>query len=138
MGFPAWRHSPSHPPEISQRTVVPEQTAIAHFIQLGNPHPVFICRDMLGFDVHGDLGEIEIGSDPRRRSDAGGFENIQNDGPGQLPSGHLKGFQITGGVNEHLINGIDMDVLRSRVFEIDLIDPGAPLDVVGHPGRSTM
>ena len=39
-------------------------------------------------------------------------------------------------VHEHLVDGVDHDVLRRDVLEVDLIDAGAVLHVVRHPRRS--
>ena len=52
------------------------------------------------------LGQIQVGAHPRRGGDAGGLQNVQDDGTGQFPGGHLVGIQIVGDVHEHLVDGV--------------------------------
>ena len=47
----------------------------------------------------------------------------------------LVGVQVVRHVHEHLVNGIDHNVLRRDVLEVDLIDAGAVLHVIRHSGR---
>ena len=91
---------------------------------------------MLGHDVHGDLGQIQVGAHARCGGDAGGLQNVQDDGPGQLPCRHLVGVQVVGDIHEHLVDGVGVDVLRSDIFQIHLIDSRTPINVVCHPGQS--
>ena len=49
--------------------------------------------------------------------------------------GHIVGFQVTGQVDEHLVDGVDMDVLRRDILEIDVVHLGAAPDVMGHARR---
>ena len=44
-------------------------------------------------------------------------------------------FQVVGGVDEHLVDGVDMDILRGRVLEIDVIDARAVVHIIRHAGR---
>ena len=128
--------APAHPPEVGEGAVGPQLLPVTHFVKFSDSHPIFIGGHMLGFDIHGNFGQVEIWSNPSRGSDAGGFQNVQDDGPGIFPSGHSEGLKVAGGVDKHLVNGIDMDVLRSSILEVHLVDPGAPFDIVSHPGRS--
>lgn len=68
--------------------MVPERPAVAHLVQLRNADAVLIRRDVLGPDVHGDLGQVQVGADARRGGDAGDPENVQEHRPGQLPGRH--------------------------------------------------
>ena len=122
-------------PEISERAVAPQEPPIGHFVQLGYTNSVFIRMNMLRYNVHGHLGQIQVRAHSRRGGDTSSFQNIQDDGSGQFPCCHLVGIQVVGNVHEHLINAVGIDVLRSNVFQIYLIDPRAPIDIVGHPGR---
>ena len=45
------------------------------------------------------------------------------------------GIQVVRHVHEHLVDGVDYDVLRRDILEVDLIDAGAVLHVVRHPRR---
>ena len=125
----------AHPPEVGKGPVGPQLLPVTHLVQLGNAHPVLIRLDVLGPDVHGDLGQIQVGAHARRGGDAGGLEDVQDDGPGQLPGRHLVGVQIVGQIHEHLVNRVGEDVLRGHILQIDAVDFCAPVNVVGHPGR---
>ena len=125
----------AHPPEVGEGPVIPKQLPIGHLIQLGDPHPERVGLDLLGHDVHGDLGQVQVRAHARRGGDAGGFQDIQDHGPGQLPGGHVVGVQVIGQVHEHLVNGVGEDVLRRHIFQIDAVDFRAPVNVLCHPGR---
>ena len=135
MGLQLGRVALAHPPEVGEGPVTPQQPPVGHFIQLGDAHPVLVRVDVLGHDIHGHLGQVQIGAHTRRGGDAGGFQNIQDDGPGQLPGSHPISVQVVGQVHEHLVDGVGIDVLRCHIFQIDAVDLGAPVDIVGHPGR---
>ena len=49
--------------------------------------------------------------------------------------GHLIAVKIVGSINENLVDGIGVDVLRRNVLQIDLVYPCAVFNVVGHPRR---
>ena len=125
----------AHPPEVRQGAVIPELFSVTHFIQLGNTDAVLVRRNVLRHDVHGHLAEIEICTDARRGGDAGGSQDIQDHGLRQLTGGHPVGWEVAGDVHHHLVDGVDMDVLRGDVFQVDVVDLGADLDVPRHPGR---
>ena len=114
--------------------MAPQILPVSPLVQLGNSDAVFIRLDVLGPNVHGNLGQVQIGPHPRRSGDAGGFQNIQNDGPGQLPGGHVVGVQVVGHIHEHLVNAVREDILRGDILQIHAVNFGAPVDVVGHPG----
>ena len=125
----------SHPPEVGERTVGPEKPPICHLIQLGDANTIFICMDMLGHNIHGNLGQIQIRTNACRSSDARRFQNVENDLPGELTGRQMVGLQITGGVNKYLINAVWIDVLRRNMLEVHAVDAGAPVNIVGHSGR---
>ena len=120
------------PPEIRQRPVLPELLAVALLVQLGNAHAVRVRLDPLGHDIHGDLAEIEIRADPGRRRDPGLPKHVRDHPPGQLPCRQAVGLQIGRCVNEHLVDRIDVNVLRGDIAQIDLIDPRADVDIPRH------
>ena len=47
----------------------------------------------------------------------------------------LVSIQVVRHVHEHLVDGVDYDVLRRDILEVDLIDAGAVLHVIRHSGR---
>ena len=133
--FQLFRDPASHAPEVPERPVGPEAAPVAHLIQLRDPHAVLVRFLMLCQHVHGDLREVEIGPDACGGGDARFQEDLQNQLFRQLPAGHAIGLQVLGCVDQHLVDGVDVDVLGSDVPEIDLVDAGAVLHVQGHAGR---
>ena len=93
----------SHPPEVGEGAVVPQQAAVAQLIHLGDADAAFIRLGVLGPDVHGHLRQIKVGADARRGGDAGGVQYVQHDLPGQLPGGELVGGQVVGHIHQHFI-----------------------------------
>ena len=136
MGLQLLLISFSHAPEIRQRLMGPENLPVRHFIQRPDPHSVFIRRNMLRHNVHGDFAEIEIRADSRSGGDSRILKYIQDHFPRQLFRCHLICFQIMSGVDKHLINRIHMDILRRNIFQINFVDSGAVFHIKGHPGRS--
>ena len=128
-------NSAAYAPEIRERPMRPELTPEFHFIELRNADTVFIRRDVLRDDVHCGLAEKEVGADSGGRRDAGGFQNLQNDFSGEVVCSEPVDLHIIGDVQKHFIDGVDYDVFRSDVFQINLIDAGAVLHVECHPGR---
>ena len=135
MGLQLFGVASSYPPEICQGPVGPEKPSIGHLIQLGDPHSILICRDMLCHNIHGNFAQIQVGADTCRSRDSDGLKHIQDHPPGQLRGAGLIGFQIIGDVHKYLINGIDVDILRSNIFQIDLIDFSADLHIFRHLRR---
>ena len=113
----------------------PQGAAVAHLVQLRDAHPVLVGLGVLGADVHGHLRQVEVGAHAPGGGDAHGALDVQNHPGGQLLGGEAVGVQVTGHVHEHLVDGVDMDVLRGHIFKIDLVDLCTVLHVQGHPGR---
>ena len=97
----------SHPPEVGQRAMHPKLSAVAHFIQLRDPDTALIRRDVFGHDVHSDLAKIEVCADLRGRGDPRCAQHIKDHGSCQFPRRHVILPKVTGGVDHHLINGVD-------------------------------
>ena len=125
----------SDTPEVGQGAVCPKLSAVAHFIQLRDPDAALIRRDVFGHDVHSDLAKIKVCADPRGRGDPRCAQHIKDHGSSQFPRRHVIRPKITGGVDHHLINGVDMDVLWGDVLEVDVVDLGANLNILRHLGR---
>ena len=114
--------------------MAPQQPAVAHLIQLRDPHSVFIRRQMLRHNVHSNFGKIQIGTNPCRTGDARSFQHIPDNLRCQLSCRHLVRIQIAGHIHKHLVYGIHMDILRSRVFQINIINTAAVLQIQCHSG----
>ena len=116
--------------------MVPKLLAITHLVQFGDAHTVFVGGYVLGNDVHGHLAEVEVGSDAGGGGDARLAQHMRNHAPSQFVGAYLVCSQIVGDIHEHLVDGVDMDVLGGYVLEVDAIDACAVVDVVGHARRS--
>ena len=77
VGLQPARVALAHPPEVRQRPVRPEQAAVALLRELGDADAVPVGPDMLGHDIHGNLGQIQVAPHSRRSGNAGGVQNIQ-------------------------------------------------------------
>ena len=90
---------------------------------------------MLRHNIHCHFAEEKIRADSGGCCYAGCFQHIEDDLHGEVMGRELVGVQVVRHIQEHLVDGVDHDVLRRNVLEIDLIDAGAILHVVRHPGR---
>ena len=115
------RIPPAHPPEIRQRPVIPQRSAVAHLIQLRDADPVLIRRHVLGRDVHGNLGKIKICSDAGGGGDAGLRQDRPDHPEGQFMGRRLIDMQVVGHIDEHLVDGIDVNILLGNEAQIDLV-----------------
>ena len=122
-------------PEICQRAVRPKLLTVAHFVKLRNADAIFVRLHMLRHNVHSDLAEIEIAADARRGRDARGAQHIEDHGLRQLAGGHMIRLEVAGHIHHHLVDGVDVDVLGRDVFEIDIVDLRADLNVFRHLRR---
>ena len=123
-----------HTPKIRKRPVPPQKPPITQLVQLRDPHSILVRWDLLGHDVHSDFTKVKIGADPGGGRDPGLRQHLPDQLPGQLMGCHMIGLEIGRGIDEHLIDGIDMDILRCDIPQIHLIDPGTALDIMPHPG----
>ena len=123
------------PPKICQRLVFPQQAAVALLIQFGNAHAVFVRRDMLCLHVHRHLGKIQIAANARRGGDAGHAQDLQDQLHGKIVGSKVVQLQIGRCINEYLINGIAVDILRRDKLQINAVDLGAFGDIMAHLRR---
>ena len=91
---------------------------------------------MLCYDVHCYLTQIKVCSYTRRSSYSGSIQHILDNLSCQLSCRHLISIQISGNIHKHLVYGINVNVLRSNIFEIDIVNPRAVFHIVSHSGRS--
>jgi len=83
-------------------------------------------------NVHGNLAQVQIGADARCCSNAGVLQHLPNQHLRKAPSVHPVDFQIGSGIDEYLINGIDVNILRGNEFQIHFIDFSADVHIVLH------
>ena len=62
------------------------------------------------------------------------MQHIAYDHAGKVMSGGAPGFQVIRGVHEHLVDGIDMNILRGHISGIDVIYSGAVINIKRHTG----
>ena len=134
-GFQLFCITVPNAPEICQRAVRPKLLTVAHFVKLRNADAIFVRLDVLCHNVHSDLAEIEVAADACRGCDARGVQDVRDHNLCQLTGGHVVSLQIARHIHHHLVDGIDMDVLRGDVFQVYVVDLGADLNVFCHPRR---
>ena len=113
----------------------PENPAVGLLIQFCDAHPIFVRLHMLCHDIHGDLAQVQVGADARRRSDSRGFQYVLHHLGSQFPRRKPIHLQITAHIHEHLINRVHMDVLRRNIFEIHVKYLCTVLKIQCHPRR---
>ena len=62
----------------------PQFLAKGLLVQLRHSHPVFVGRQFLGGDVHGDFRQVQVGANASRGGDALGGQHIPDHGGDQL------------------------------------------------------
>ena len=106
-----------------------------HLIQLCNADAVLVGGDVLRHNVHCHFAEEKIRADSCGCCDAGCFKHIEDDLHGEIMGGEFVGVQVVRHVHEHLVDGVDHNIFRGNILEINLIDAGAVFHVVRHPRR---
>ena len=127
--------SSAYAPEVRQRPVRPQHFPVADFIQLCDAHAVFIGCDALSYNIHGDLAQVQIGSDPSGGCDAGFLKHFSDHHGGKFLRRHSAGFQIRRRIHEHLVNGVHMDILRRHMPQVNLVDARAVVHIQRHARR---
>ena len=119
-------------PEIGERTVLPQLLAKGQRIELRHTHAVTIGGNVFGNDVHRDFRKVEIRPHAACGSDALGAQHVADDGRHQLARRRAVKRQIRCQVKECLVDGIDVNVLRRRIFEVNAIDLRRNFQIAGH------
>ena len=125
----------TYAPEVCEGLMRPKLTTELHLIQLRDADTVLVGGDVLRHNVHRHFAEKKIRADPCGCCNAGCLKHIEDDLHGEVMCRELVGVQVVRHVHEHLVDGVDHNVLRRDVLEVDLIDASAVLHVVRHPGR---
>ena len=125
-----------HPPKVCQGPMVPQILAVALLRQLGDADAVFVRRDALGPDVHSDFAQVQVRPDPRRGGDTRGLQYVQDDLHSEITGAETVGPEVVRHVHQDLVDGVIDNILRRDIFEVHVVDPGTPLHVMSHPGRS--
>ena len=134
MSFQPLDGSGTGHPEIRQGSVVPQQIPIGLLIQFRNADTIFVCRDVLCHNVHGQLCKVEVGADACRCGDAGVVQHLPHHGHGKFMGAHVIIRQIARHINENLVDGVGVNVCRGHIFEVGLVDLGGHIQIPLHPG----
>ena len=76
-------------PEVGEGLVVPQFFPEGELIQLRNPDPVLVGGHFFGGDVHGDLGQVQIGANAPCGSDPRRPQHIPDHGGDQVVGSHV-------------------------------------------------
>ena len=90
---------------------------------------------MLGDYIHRHFAEVEVCANSRSCRDTGCREDIENDRHGKVMGRQLVGGEVVSDIHEHLVDGVDDNVLWRNILHVNLIDAGAVLHVVSHARR---
>ena len=137
------RRARPHLPELGQRGVAPQQHPVGQFVQFGDSYAIRVRRRFLRHDVHGHFCEVQVRSDARRRRDPGVLQHIADHRHGQVVRrGRSRGFcgrsvevHVVRSVDEHLVDAVDVNVLRRHVFQVDFVNLRGDLLVQCHLRR---
>ena len=113
----------------------PKLTPELHLIQFSYSDAVLVSGDVLRHNVHCHFAEEKIRADSCGCCDAGRFKHIENNLHGKIMCRDLVGIQIVRHIHEHFVDGVDHNIFRGNILEINLIDAGAVFHVVRHPRR---
>jgi len=86
-------------------------------------------------DIHGDLGKVHVGPDPSGSGDPGLFQDLLDHHPDQVVSAAGIDGSIGSDINEYFVDGIDMNVLSGKEFQVNGIDLGGISDIGRHSRR---
>ena len=126
---------PSHPPEVSQRLMIPELPAKAHNIKLSNANSILVRRNMLCNNIHGSLTQKEVGSNSGRCGNSGFVQHLANYLNRKLMGTHLIKWQVRCRINKNFINRINVNILRRKIAQVNIVDSGRILNVKCHTWR---
>ena len=110
----------------------PEQPTVRHFVELGDAHAFGVGGNMFGHDVHGHFGQVQVGADACGGGDAGLVVDRPHDVACQFVRGFSVGVQVARGVHEHFVDGVDVDIVRGGVPQVDAVYFSAGVEIVRH------
>ena len=113
----------------------PHGLPIAHFIQFRDLYTVLVCWNVFCYNIHRYFAEKEICADSCRCCDTGGLDHIPNDCSGEVMGGKVVGVQIVCYIHEHFVNGVNHNVLRRNIFQVNLINLRTVRYIVSHTRR---
>ena len=114
-------------PDVCDGTVVPDGAAEGLLVQKADA--VF---HVLGRNVERQLAQEEVGADARSGRDVRLCEDLVHQHARDLARRLAVELEVGGGVDEALVDGVDVDVLRCDEAQVDAVDLGADLHVVAH------
>ena len=115
--------------------MLPVLAPVAHFVQLGYPHPVSVGRRVLCLYVHRYLREVHIRAYACRRCYPRVFEHFAYHPHRQFPCAASVGLQVVADIHKDFVYRIDVYVFRGYEFQVGLIYPGTYFHIFGHSRR---
>ena len=125
----------AHTPELGNWGIVPKLFAVTPLIEFCYANAILVSWSFFCHDVHGYLAEVEICADAGCRRYSCVLQYIANHGHSQFVCRHTICIKVSRYVHEHLVNGIYMYILWRNVFQINLIDACAVLNIFCHAWR---
>ena len=110
------RRASADAPEVRDGSVIPERLAVGALVELTKE-----VGAMLGRDVEGDLGKIEVCAKATGRRDARRSHHVFADPLPKLASRTAIEPEVARHVQEGLVDGVDVDVLRTHVMQVLLM-----------------
>ena len=127
----------AHTPELGDWGIVPQLFPVTHLIEFRNAHTVLVSRSLLCHDVHGYLAEVKVCADAGSSRYPGILQDITYHGHGKFMCRHPVCVKVSRHVHKDLVDGINVNILWSDVFQVYLIDTCAVFNVFGHARRGS-
>lgn len=115
--------------------MIPEQITERVLVKLCDTHPILIRLRMFRHDVHCQLCQIQVCSNPGSSSDPGRIQDLPDHGLCKVMCGHLIMGEVGSHIDKHLIYTVYHDILRSHKLQVDPIDLAGQFLIILHPRR---
>ena len=117
-------------PEICYGSVIPQRFSEKLLVKISHVVLAVLCGD-----VEGDLGKKKICADTGGGGDVHGLGNLVHQLLCKRPAVRAVGAQVVSRVDKSLVDGVDMDILRCKIFKINCVNVGSVFDVKLHTRR---
>ena len=115
--------------------MLPQLLPKAALGKLRDTGAVSVRLDVLGAHVHGHFAQKQVRPDACRGGDARFLQHRRHELLGKGAGGEAVQGQVAGGVDEHLVDGVNVDVLRRHILQVNFINFCGNIHIIGHAGR---
>ena len=122
----------AYAPEVRQGLMRPQGPPVAHLVKLCHPCAVFVGLCVLCHNIHGHLGQVEVGAYAGCGREPRFPGYFCEDVAGQLPGRLFLRGKVGCCFQKDFVNGVDADILGCKVLQVDGIDHSAEFYVSGH------